>query len=148
MASITSYLTFNGNCREAMTFYQQCLGGELRFQTIGDSPLGDVLPADMQQFILHATLRHNQLVLMASDVQDETLVRGNGVSMLLCCRKLQEAQGYFKQLSRHASAVEPLIKSSNNTWCGSLMDQYGNQWLLVVNESTGSNNRDNDYGSY
>ena len=148
MATITSYLTFNGNCREAMTFYQECLGGELRFQTMGDSPLGDRLPADMQQFILHATLRHNQLVLMASDVQDSTLVRGNGVSMLLCCQQLEEAQSYFEQLSNRAVAVEPLVKSSNNTWCGSLMDQYGNHWLMVVNEPTRSNDKDDDFGSY
>ncbi len=29
MKDITPYLTFDGSCREAMTFYQQCLGGEL-----------------------------------------------------------------------------------------------------------------------
>ena len=27
MKAITPYLVFDGNCREAMTFYQQALGG-------------------------------------------------------------------------------------------------------------------------
>jgi PhnB protein len=39
MTQINSYLTFNGNCQEAMIFYQKCLGGELTFQTVGESPL-------------------------------------------------------------------------------------------------------------
>ena len=28
MTHINAYLNFNGNCREAMTFYAECLGGE------------------------------------------------------------------------------------------------------------------------
>ena len=53
---IQSYLTFNGNCREAMNFYQRCLGGELAFQTVGESPLSDHMPAQMKDCILHSTL--------------------------------------------------------------------------------------------
>ena len=30
MKEINTYLTFDGNCREAMEFYKQCLGAELR----------------------------------------------------------------------------------------------------------------------
>ena len=41
---INSYLTFSGNCREAMNFYVTCLGGELVFQTIGESPLANKMP--------------------------------------------------------------------------------------------------------
>ncbi len=34
MTQIHSYLTFSGNCREAMTFYRECLGGILMLQTV------------------------------------------------------------------------------------------------------------------
>lgn len=44
MTQINSYLTFNGNCREAMNFYKDCLGGELILQTIGESPLAYKMP--------------------------------------------------------------------------------------------------------
>lgn len=37
MKEITPYLNFGGNCREAMTFYQRCLGGELTVGTFGES---------------------------------------------------------------------------------------------------------------
>ena len=47
MSTINAYLTFNGNCREAMTFYQKYLGGKLSFQTIGESPLSKEMTASM-----------------------------------------------------------------------------------------------------
>jgi hypothetical protein len=36
---INPYLKFNGNCREAMTFYKNCLGGELTLNTVAGSPM-------------------------------------------------------------------------------------------------------------
>ncbi len=48
MIKLHSYLTFNGNCREAMTFYSDCLEGELTFQTIGESPLSNNMPQKMK----------------------------------------------------------------------------------------------------
>lgn len=32
MASINPYVGFNGECRKAMEFYKECLGGELFFK--------------------------------------------------------------------------------------------------------------------
>ena len=72
------------NPGEAMTFYKNCLGGELTLQTIGESPLADQMPPQMQQGILHATLTKGALVLLASDmVAEEGLTRGNAVSLML-----------------------------------------------------------------
>ena len=56
MAKISVYLTFGGNCREAMTCYRDILGGSLHLQTVGESPLAGRMPPQMQNLILHATL--------------------------------------------------------------------------------------------
>src|ERR1044072_7469138 len=68
MKSMTTYLNFDGKTREAMTFYQQCLGGELNIQTFKDAHMdnGDPKLADR---VVHATLRVAKAVLMASDTQ-------------------------------------------------------------------------------
>ena len=36
MKHVTPYLIFDGNCREAMNFYKQCIGGELTTSTFGE----------------------------------------------------------------------------------------------------------------
>jgi len=41
MKQINCIPDFNGNCREAMTFYQKCLGGDLQVTTFADMP-GDI----------------------------------------------------------------------------------------------------------
>ena len=53
MAQLNPYLTFNGNCRQAMEFYKACLGGELSLTTVGDSPMKDQMPAEAQNAVMH-----------------------------------------------------------------------------------------------
>lgn len=35
--NLSPFLLFDGNCAEAMGFYQACLGGELTLTTVGDT---------------------------------------------------------------------------------------------------------------
>lgn len=131
MMQINSYLTFNGNCREAMQFYQQCLGGELTLQTVGESPMADQLPAPMKDSILHATLTKEALVLMGSDMVNETgLIKGNTVSLLLNCSSETEIKNIYRLLADGGEATHPLENSFWGALFGDLVDKYGNQWLL------------------
>src|SRR5690606_34891613 len=101
MTQLISYLTFNGNCREAMTFYHNCLGGELYLQTVRDSPVAHELPERMKDCILHASLQKENLRLMGTDMVGESgLQRGNTVSLLLACQSEHELHRYYKELSK------------------------------------------------
>ena len=131
MMQINSYLTFNGNCREAMTFYRDCLDGELDLQSIGESPMADKLPAQMKQSILHATLTKGDMVIMASDmVGEKGLIKGNSVSLMLNCSSEDEIKTLYAQLSRGGEATHPLEDTFWNALFGDLTDKFGNQWLL------------------
>ena len=131
MTQINSYLTFGGNCREAMTFYKNCLGGELTLQTIGESPLADKMPPQMQEGILHATLTKGTLVLMASDMVGENgLTKGNAVSLMLNCSSENEIKTFYNSLSAGGQATHPLENSFWGALFGDLTDKFGNHWLL------------------
>ena len=129
--NITSYLTFNGNCREAMTFYSACLGGQLHFQTVGDSPFASNMPDHIKKAILHATLTRGNMVIMGSDmVSEKGLVKGNAVSLMLHCNSEAEIKDLYKKLSKGGEAIHPLRISFWGALFGDLLDKYGNQWLL------------------
>ena len=131
MTQINSYLTFNGNCREAMTFYKECLGGELVLQTIGESPMADKMPPQMKKSILHSTLTRENLVLMGSDMVDENgLVKGNSVSLMLNCSSEKEIKTFYKNLSKGGNATHPLENTFWGALFGDLVDRFGNHWLL------------------
>lgn len=131
MTVINSYLTFSGNCREAMQFYKRCLGGELNFQTIGESPMADKMPEPMRACILHATLTKGELVLMGSDmVGEHGLIKGNAVSLSLQCSSEAEIKAYYKKLSSGGAATYPLEHTFWGALFGGLTDKFGNHWLL------------------
>lgn len=131
MKQIITYLTFNGNCREAMNFYKDCLGGELTFQTIGDSPMADRIPKQMQHNILHATLIKDGITLMASDmVGDNGLIKGNAVSLMLNCSSEDEIRTWYSNLSADGQATHPIENTFWGALFGGLTDKFGTYWLL------------------
>ncbi|MBX2933056.1 MAG: VOC family protein [Ferruginibacter sp.] len=131
---LSSYLTFNGNCREAMTFYATCLGGQLKFQTIGESPLSEKMPAQMREYILHASLTKGNMVIMATDcVREEGLIKGNAVSLCLNCSSEEEIKVVFKKLAAGGKANHPLEDTFWGALFGDVTDKYGNNWLLNYN---------------
>lgn len=131
MAQIRSYLTFAGNCRDAMQFYRDCLGGELTFQTIGESPLAGAMPAEMRDCILHSTLTRGDMVLMASDmVADDGLQKGNAVSLMLDCDSEEDIRMRYARLADGGEATHPIEVSFWGALFGDLTDRFGNRWLL------------------
>ncbi|HMK05571.1 MAG TPA: VOC family protein [Ferruginibacter sp.] len=131
MTQINSYLTFNGNCRQAMTFYKKCLGGELTLQTIGDSPMADKMPAKMKDCILHATLINGTVTIMASDMVSENgLIKGNAVSLMLNCSSEEEIRNCYTNLAAGGKADHQLEDTFWGALFGDLTDKFGNHWLL------------------
>jgi PhnB protein len=137
MAQINSYLTFSGNCREAMTFYKECLGGQLMFQTVGGSPRSEKMPKKMKDCILHATLTKVDLILMGSDmVPTSGFTKGNSVSLCINCDSEEEIKTLYKALSKGGNANHPLEDTYWGALFGDLTDRFGNHWLLNYNRNS------------
>ncbi len=128
---INSYLTFNGNCREAMQFYKEYLGGELHFQTVGESPLSATMPVKMKDCVVQSTLSNKTFMLMGSDiVDDKGLVKGNTVSLLLDCSSEEEVNDRYTKLASGGEATHPPTISFWGALFGDLTDKFGNHWIL------------------
>ncbi|WP_303310059.1 VOC family protein [Hymenobacter sp. BT730] len=127
---LTPYLTFNGNCRDAMTFYQQCLGGELLISTFGDSPMADKMPADAQQGVMHASLKNDILELMASDGGMHAVTQGNAIALSLNCSSAEEIATWFAKLSAGGTITMPLEETFWGATFGMFTDRFGMPWML------------------
>ncbi|HYG50463.1 MAG TPA: VOC family protein [Flavobacteriales bacterium] len=128
---LVSYLTFNGNCRQAMQFYHKCLGGKLELQTVGESPMAEKLPAKMKKAILHASLRNKNLVLMGSDmVSEQGLIKGNSVSLMLDVKSEKEVRTLFSKLSRGGKPGYAIEKTFFGALLGNFTDKFDNNWIL------------------
>jgi PhnB protein len=135
MTQIVAYLTFGGKCREAMTFYQKCFGGELVMQTVGESPAAGQMPAEMKDRIMHASLTKGSLALMASDMMGSSeVVQGNTVSLLINCSSEAEIKDFFTRLSAGGKVGHALKKEFWGATFGDLRDKYGIRWMLNYEE--------------
>src|SRR5690348_13433258 len=67
MAKATPFLLFDGNCKEAMSFYHDCLGGDLTLTKLGDTPMKNNLPADKHDRIINAYLKSGDIEISATD---------------------------------------------------------------------------------
>lgn len=130
MALLNPYLSFSGNCREAMTFYQACLGGELSMQAVGESPAASGFPAEVHDQILHSMLRRDNLVLMAADAVDGSAVSpGTMVTICLNSGTRDEIRGYFEKFSEGATITTPIQDEFFGMY-GALTDKFGVRWMF------------------
>jgi PhnB protein len=140
MKNILSYLTFNGNCKEAMLFYKECLGGDLYFQTIGESPMVDQMPKTMKDCILHSTLTNGNVIKMATDIVPKNgIIKGNNLSLMVDCENELEIKKLYEVLLAGGHSNHPLEDTFWGALFGDLTDQYGNYWLLNNTRETKNN---------
>lgn len=137
MAKLYPYLTFEGNCREAMNFYQEVLGGELEFMVVKDSPVAGQMPPQYSDAILHSTLRHEEFEIMGSDMNPAALINGNGVHMSLIFKDEAETRELFDKLSAGGKVLQPLHEMFFGI-IGTFTDKYGKNWLFECDNRTAS----------
>src|SRR5476651_281128 len=92
MKQILPYLNFDGNTREAMEFYKQCLGGDLRMMPFSDMP-GEVPPGAKDR-LMHARLsKDGQVLVMGSDTMPGMpFQQGNNFWVSVDCESVNEVE--------------------------------------------------------
>ena len=128
MKGMQAYLTFNGNCREAMESYAKALGAELSVFTWGEAPQA---PAEGKERVMHARLTGGSAVLMASDMPvGRTVKEGENFSLSVECESLEEEQRIFAALSEGGTVTMPLQDTFWASHFGMLTDKFGVRWML------------------
>ena len=130
MTQINAYLNFDGHTREAMSFYHQCLGGELVMQKVAESPMAAQLPGEMSAKILHSSLTKGNMVLMASDMLGRNTVTGNNVMLCINCSSEEEINHFFNSLAAGGKIQDPLQQSFWGATFGKLTDKFGVHWMF------------------
>jgi PhnB protein len=131
MTYLNPYLNFNGQCRNALTFYQECLEGQLELQKVAESPMAAKMPSEKGPLILHGALSKNgHTLLMGSDMIGSALQTGNSIMLCLNCSSDQEINTIFDRLSAGGHVKTPLHQSFWGATYGELKDKFGMDWML------------------
>jgi PhnB protein len=127
------YLGFNGNCAEAVRFYERVLGARIEILMNGaDSPMADQIPKEFAHRILHARLAlPDGGYLYAGDAPAHVPYEGiKGVSITLNYDTTAQAQKVFDALSAGGTVTMPMQPAFwAKTW-GMLVDRFGTPWIV------------------
>ena len=128
---VNPYLSFNGQCEAAFTFYEQCLGAQVEtlFRYAGTAMAGQV-PADWQDKVMHGSLTVGGQVLMGGDVAPEHYQAPGGFSLSIQIKDAAEAERIFRELSDAGSMVMPLEKTFWAERFGMVIDRFGIPWMI------------------
>ncbi len=131
--NLNPFLLFDGNCAEAMTFYQSCLGGELTMTRVAETPMKEQAPPEHHRKVAFAHLRSGLVHISATDWRHPTrrFNPGNTVGMYLTSGRASELQAAFDRLAAGAdpSLVDPLTELPFGLY-GHLCDAYGVHWFF------------------
>lgn len=139
MPTIDSYLFFDGQCAEAMRFYERTLGGKLQaMMKYSDSPEppdpqgcgGGEGPVDPDR-VMHAALELDGRLLMASDSPNPAQHRPMaGFGLALNYPTAAEARRAFDALAAGGSVLMPMQKTFWTETFGMLTDRFGTPWMI------------------
>lgn len=130
MPHLNPYVTFNGNCREAMSFYRDCFGGELNLQTVEGSPAEAHCAPEIKHHILHASLTAGNIVIMGTDLCRGKYTASETIALCCNCGSAEEITGLFEKLSAGGQIIEPLKPQFWGALYGELTDRFGVRWML------------------
>jgi PhnB protein len=115
-----------------MEFYKSCLGGELNFMVVKDTPMASQCPVAMQDQIMHAYLmRNDTLMLMGSDMTGPGgYVQGNQVALSVMCSSEEEVNAFYTKLGEGGTIIDPLKVQFWGGIFGVITDRYGIRWMF------------------
>jgi PhnB protein len=129
--SIHPYLFFGGNCREAFTRYQEIFGGELVLLPMSDAPGDQPVPPEQADLIIHAALKFDDQLLMASDdPTTEQFGSVQGMQVNYAADDADDARRVFDALADGGSVSQPLTETFFSPAFGMCVDRFGTPWMI------------------
>ncbi|MDE0659960.1 MAG: VOC family protein [Gammaproteobacteria bacterium] len=133
MMSLSTYLTFDGNCREAFEFYRSVFGTEfVVLTTFAEAPEDMDVPNAHRDKVMHVTLPIGSSVLMGSDndPSGSPVVVGNNFSISVDTEGRQESDDLIGKLSAGGTVTMPMQETFWGSYFGMCTDRFGINWMV------------------
>jgi len=134
-----AHLTFDGQCKAAFKFYEECLHGKIALMlTYENTPMDRKPPADWQKKISHATFALADLRFSGSDALPGQYQKPQGFALQFNLSDPVEAKRIFTALAENGTVQMPLQETFWALLFGMLVDRFGIPWLINCEKPAGS----------
>ncbi|GAA1475321.1 VOC family protein [Corynebacterium felinum] len=132
MPTLSTYIQFPGNAREAFACYQSIFGGELQLETYGDMPDADFPFTPQTERVAWAQLSMPSGVISGGDdpVGGQPLV-SESLSLLYSASDADQARKIIAAfLEKGATEEMPFEIAPWGSWYGQIVDPFGVRWAF------------------
>jgi len=128
---LNPYLNFPGTARQAMEFYRDVLGGDLKINTFGEYGMAD---APNKDNVMHAQLETPAgFTLMAADLPPGMEYQpGQNISISLSGEDADALRAYWDKLAGAGTVTMQLEKQMWGDEFGMVVDQFGVPWMVDI----------------
>jgi PhnB protein len=128
---VNPHLNFNGECEEALRFYEKCLDGKITLMLPYEgTPVADHVPAAWRNKILHSELSIGDDRLTGADVPPEHYEKPQGFSVTLNIKDPADSERIFHALEENGTVQMPLQETFWAARFGMLIDRFGIPWMI------------------
>lgn len=131
-SKLNPYISFKGNAKDAMEFYESVFGGNLEMTTFEEAGMTD--NQSVPQQIMHASLiTDNGITIMGADTPDGMpYTSGTNISISLSGDNEIELTEFYKKLSEGGKVVEPLNEAPWGDTFGMVIDKFDTYWMVNI----------------
>jgi PhnB protein len=133
MPDLVPYLAFDGNCADAMRFYERALEGRIETMLrFADSPMAAQVPQEFWHRIMHARMAlPGGAMLYAGDAMGQVPYQGmHGVSLTLNYDTVPEANRIFERLADGGKVTMAMAPTFWAKSFGMVTDKFGTHWIV------------------
>ena len=104
-----TYLNYGGNCRQAFEFYEEHLGGKIKFVTThGEQPDNTAVPPEWKNAVLHARMELGETILLGADIPPDRFKPMRSAYLTLIVDGIGEAERIYALLSEGGEIFMPM----------------------------------------
>lgn len=136
---ISPYVSFNGNCADAVAFYEKAFNVKADIMRYKDTPpeKGYPIPVGTENLVMHAQFEIDGQIVMLCDMPPETPVKiGENIAIMAEFDSVDKAKAAFGALKDGGEVCMEIQETFWSKCFGSLTDKFGIYWNISIETST------------
>ncbi len=135
---VAPFLGFDGDCREAMTWYAELFGaGEPTLMTYAEAPPGGEMPGMSADKVMYADVRIGGSMLMGADSPEGRHAEAQGIMVMVDPPDAAEGRRLFDALAEGGEVTMPFEKTFWSSGFGMCRDRFGTPWIVSSQPEAG-----------
>lgn len=128
---LNTYLAFNGNCEQALTFYADIFDANLELMRFRNAPPCEGMDAPPPDYIMHGCVTIGGCSVMGTDAMMAGPFQPiTGAHVVITVDDVDKAEELFAALSRDGKISMPMEKTFWAERYGICTDRFGTPWMI------------------